>query len=83
MPIGIAVETWTEYDMTSELAGDAQSLLPRFTAQYLQEIMHGGKILDSAFVFSQGDTFTRMDGVFDCYEMIGLLRQEEDMEKYE
>lgn len=83
LPIGIAREVSAEYEVFSASSEKAQAILPEFAERYLQYTMQAGKILETTFVFSHGEEYSRMDGIFSCYEMIGILRPEESFKKYE
>ena len=83
LPIGIVCEQTVMYDVSSALAGDAESMLLPFAEAYLKSLMQAGQILRSDQVYIQAERFCRLDGLFSCYEMIGMAHPEEAIKEYE
>ena len=83
LPIGIICEQTVEYDVSSALAGSVESMLLPFAESYLKSLMQAGQIVQSDHVYTQTDRFCRLDGLFSCYEMIGITRPEEAIKEYE
>ena len=83
LPIGIVCEQTVLYDVSSALASDAESMLLPFAEAYLKSLMQAGQILRSDQVYIQAERFCRLDGLFSCYEMIGMAHPEEAIKEYE
>lgn len=83
LPIGIICEQVVEYDVSSALGNDAESMLLQYAQAYLRSVMQAGQILRSDHVYIQGERTCRLDGLFNCYEMIGITRPEEAIKEYE
>lgn len=83
LPIGIICEQIVEYDVSSALGSDTESMLLPFAEAYLKSLMLAGQILRSDQVYTHGERFCRLDGLFSCYEMIGITRPEEAIKEYE
>lgn len=77
LPIGIACEQYMEYDMSPEVSTCSESTLLQYAGSYLRSLMQAGEILRENHVYFQGDSLCRVDGLFGCYEMIGIMRPEE------
>ncbi len=83
LPIAIARETWFEYE-TQPLKVDSEDCnFSQWAAWYLQEQMIAGKISIADQVYSQTESFCRLDGIYRCYELIGITREEERITGYE
>jgi similar to stage IV sporulation protein len=83
LPIGIICEQFVEYGTTFDITNNAETVLSRYAEAYLRSLMQAGEILRSDHVYFHGEDFCRLDGLFSCYEMIGITRPEEAKEDYE
>lgn len=83
LPVAIACEQILEYDTHTESITTGECVLSEFAAWYLPKQMLEGLICQSSQVYGQGVNFCRLDGIYNCYEMIGVTRPEESIEGYE
>lgn len=83
LPIGIVLEQFIMYDTASELFDDVETVLSQYAKVYLHSLMQAGTIQQSNQVFVRGEYFYRMEGLYDCYEMMSITRPEEAKEEYE
>ena len=82
LPVAIAVETWTCYETTISESQLAEQLLRDDTNYYLQQQMVGGSILSAEESFALNEEFLVLTGSYQCYEMIGITRIEENIPDY-
>lgn len=83
LPVAIVTETWISYaysDMTYE---DPEHIVQPFIQNYLQSTMIAGRVCGSVQTQMRTDDVYRIDGVYSCYEMIGITRPEESLSNYE
>ena len=83
LPVAIACEQILEYDTHTESIDNGAYVLSEFAAWYLPKQMSEGQICYAHQVYDKGVDFCRSDGIFICYEMIGVTRPEESIEEYE
>ncbi len=83
LPIALAWEVSYEYETQPMEARDSQSLLTQYVSWYLPEQMTAGCIYKSDQVYSQAENLCRLDGIYHCYEMIGITHEEERITGYE
>lgn len=83
LPIAIAVEQCVTYETEVQTHADPESILLPFITDYLQSQMIAGQIRSSAQTATRLDGFYRIDGIYGCYEMIGITRPEESILDYE
>lgn len=83
LPVAIACEQIFEYNTHTESVTNGEYVLSEFAAWYLPKQMLDGLICHSSQVYGQGTDFCRLDGIYICYEMIGVTRPEERIEGYE
>lgn len=83
LPVAIAVEQYISYDTEIQTHPDPEGVLLPFMQDYLRRQMIAGRILTGFHTGTELDGFYRIDGIYGCYEMIGLTRPEERLEDYE
>lgn len=83
LPIGLVKEEVIEYQSQRIDFAPEESTLAAFAQQYLLSLMQAGRILEADHTFSYESQFCRLDGSFSCFEMIGITRPEEGIEKNE
>lgn len=83
LPIAIVTEQFLTYATEPMLCESPESALQPFVTTYLQSQMIAGRILSSVEQISIVEEVCRLDGVYGCYEMIGILRPEESLPEYE
>lgn len=83
LPVAIAYEQSFEYEAQVESMTAAEAVLSEFAARYLPEQMLAGEIRHSGQIYFEGEGFLRLDGIYNCYEMIGVTRPEESIAGYE
>lgn len=83
LPIAIATERCIEYQMEERTFDDPEAVLQPFMESYLLSRMIAGQILSGVRSKRTTEDLVRVDGIFCCYEMIGLLRPEECLPEYE
>ncbi len=82
MPVGVIVEQFISYDTETAAAENPEPVLRDFAKTYLQQKMTAGKIEHSAEVFTELADAYRLDGSYSCYEMLGISRIEENLNRY-
>ena len=83
LPITIVTETWISYTSETKSYAQPQQVLEPFMERYLLQTMVAGKILSRQEIVTETPEFIRIDGIYSCYEMIGITRVEERMKEYE
>lgn len=83
LPVALACEQSFEYDIQKETIVTGEGVLSAFAAWYLPSQMLAGEICRSSQVFFESEAFCRLDGIYDCYEIIGVARPEESTKRYE
>ncbi len=83
LPIAIVTEEWIPYTYQIASFPEPETILQPFVLNYLQSQMIGGQILSSSQVICYPDGVIRMDGIYGCYEMIGVSVPEERLLEYE
>lgn len=77
LPIAIICETEQVYETHTAGTVCSEDVLTHFALWYITTSMQGGKIEQYDQIYSDGGNFCRLDGIYDCYEMIGISRAEE------
>lgn len=77
LPIAICTEQWFNYESSQSTAVDAETSLSDFALHYLPEQMIAGKITQGSELFFHEEAYSILEGVYGCYEMIGITRSEE------
>ncbi len=77
LPVRLVVEQIIFYEMRPAVSDSAKITLQSFAKSYLQRLMIAGRIENSAEVFTELEDLIRLDGTYDCYEMIGVSRPED------
>ena len=83
VPVAFFVEEAISAPTVSDSPSDPQQFMHSFITSYLQSQMVSGRILHASTVFTEGAEVSRLDGRFDCVEMIGMIRTEENLLQYE
>lgn len=83
LPIAIAIEQTISYETQIGTNPQPEEIILPYMTNYLQSQMIGGRILTSSENGAWVDGYYRIDAIFGCYEMIGLLRPEESLSEYE
>ena len=83
LPIGYYVDEHTCCRIVSCEGREAGDDLQKFMRDYLRSIMIGGQILSETYLQTEAGGFARLDGRFQCLEMIGITRIEESVLDYE
>ncbi len=82
LPVRLSVETvYVCHSQTNE-AENAQAVLDDFAQDYLAGQMVAGKVQNAGQVIATQGDICRLDGIYDCYEMIGITRIEENLGSY-
>lgn len=79
LPVAIAVERTDIYRQDVAAVVDAQKILTDFTSTYLSKQMIAGTILHSSQFYFEDKGCVGMEGIYSCYEMIGITRPEEHL----
>lgn len=77
LPIAISRERCYDYDTQTCSTQSDDSRLSDFAAAYLYTHMSAGKITATNEHFVYEDGRTVLTGIYDCYELIGILKPEE------
>lgn len=83
LPVAVSTEEWISADFEQVLYSQPESVLQPFISEYLKSQMIGGQILSASQVISHLDGVTQIDGIYSCYEMIGISVPEERLLEYE
>ena len=83
LPVGIYREKWVSYQTQSSSGNSEEEWLRGYVKDYLKSQMIGGQIITSVVTVTDLKEVIRMDGIFGCYEMIGISRAEENYLDYE
>ena len=83
LPIAIVCETVVTYTYQVQSTETAEAALSEFAHNYITSQMQSGSILHADEVFTAMDGCCRLDGIFRCYEIIGITRVEERIVKNE
>ena len=83
MPIGMICETFLEYETSAISISPVSAQLEALTQDYLLYSMDGGQVLATDFVQTNASAYARMDGIFRCYELIGIKHLEEENTEHE
>ncbi len=82
LPVILEVEQVIAYETAADTVWDATERLQAFAAAYLKQQMVAGTIENTAEVLTDSPGLCRLDGVYDCTEMIGIQRTEENLLDY-
>ncbi len=83
LPVLLEVEQVISYKADTDTVWDATERLQAFAAACLKQQMIAGTIENSAEVLTDIQGLCRLDGVYDCTEMIGIQRIEENLLNYD
>lgn len=77
LPIALCCEQWYDYESVTTTAENQEQILSEFASGYLPEQMIAGKISNANQLFFYEDSHATLEGLYSCYEMIGVTRTEE------
>ena len=77
LPIGIICEQTVTYDQMPTATEPVEGQLLQCGQHYLKTILPTCNILQTDYVCFQAEGFARIECIFHCYELIGVLRPEE------
>lgn len=83
LPVAIVTETWVCYESSDMTYENPEHIVQPFIQDYLQSTMIAGRICASVQTELRTQDVYRVDGVYSCYEMIGITRPEESLSNYE
>lgn len=83
LPVGIALEEYHEFEYELEKKECSNSFLTQFADSYLSGQMQAGMVNRSDQTHSCEEAYCRMDGLFYCYELIGISRIEGSVTEHE
>ncbi len=81
LPVQLEVAHILTYE-TEPVQIDGQILLQTLSRAYVLRQMLAGRVESAGHVFTQMEDISRMDGIYSCYEMIGVHRKEENLQDY-
>ncbi len=82
LPVGIVIEQYVFYETQAGATDTAESFLQAYAKKHLQQQMTAGRIEHAGEVFTQMEDVCRLDGVYGCYESLGITRMEENLNHY-
>ncbi len=82
LPVTWVTECFSTYDTQAAETENCREVLADFASSYLLEQMVAGQIIGFGQVFTDLEGLCRMDGSYDCSEMIGISRFEESLPNY-
>ncbi len=82
LPVSLMVETLISYETLETFVSPDPAAMESFASGYLQSQMLAGRIEKTSNVLTELEGILRLDGVYSCYEMIGVDRKEENLEDY-
>ncbi len=82
LPVKLVISQTTEYTALSADAAVTDVFLDAYSRQYVTQQMIAGSIQAGTNVFTALPGLYRLDGVYDCCEMIGIERTEENLGNY-
>ncbi len=77
LPICIVKEQYDTYQWEENIAAREEAAAADFAQNYLLSSMYCGRIEQFGYVFTNEETVSRFDGVFQCCERIGIISTEE------
>lgn len=77
LPIALCCEQWYDYKSVMTTAENQEQILSEFASGYLPGQMIAGKISNANQLFFYEDSHATLEGLYSCYEMIGVTRTEE------
>ena len=77
LPVKLVMEEWTEWETSAGTVDPDEALLSEFAGSYLRGQMVAGTIRGREEAFEQTEAVCRLQGHYDCLEMIGRERSEE------
>ena len=80
LPLAIVTEVWITSAPASVSVSVDETELSELTRKHLQSTMIAGRILSTKETISQEDNVLRLEGVYECLEMIGMEQSEEIIE---
>lgn len=82
LPVAVAVETWIFYETEECSHPSASEILLAYSRQYLTDQMLAGSIVGALEQPCFKDGVLYLKALYDCYEMIGITRIEENVLEY-
>ncbi len=83
LPVIIAEEAYIVYETEEISVETPDAVLQPYMEHLLGQKMQSGIILAKWLRASNEDALYRLDGLYNCYEMIGILRPEESLPEHE
>lgn len=83
LPVAIVTEAYIFYDLEQKQFESPDDILQPFMEDLLRQRMTAGRILAHSLMMTEDEELYRVDGIYGCYEMIGVLHQEESLPNYE
>ncbi len=82
LPVALVTEEYITYEQEPTVIDAGEQILYDFAKQYLAQRMIAGKICTAGETITPMEGICRLDGVYSCYEMIGITRIEESLTDY-
>lgn len=82
LPFGIGIETHSIYETASQII-DPSAHITNLAESFLMQQLITGKIITSNYLITQAPQHYRLDGIYNCLELIGITRTEENITTYE
>ena len=79
LPIAIVKETWFRYETSEESPPDPRDAGCAYARAYLTAHMRSGSIVSAIEVADEAEGVVSLRGIYNCYEMIGTTKIEENM----
>lgn len=76
LPIALCCEQWYDYESVTATVEENEQILSDFAKSYLPGQMLAGKISNASQLFFHEDAYSTLEGMYSCYEMIGIIRPE-------
>ena len=83
LPIGIGIETIIDYQIETQTIPFDNETLSQFAAECLNDEIQSGSIRSSDLSFANFEEYCCLNGIYYCYEMIGMTHIEERIPEYE
>lgn len=82
LPIGIAIQTQIYYSLDSESMEPSTQIM-NYISQYILQQTISGHITTSRHVMLEREEYFQYQGIYHCFEMIGITRTEERITEHE
>ncbi len=79
LPVKLAITQIISYDVQPQSTQDCQQDMTAIAENYVLQQMTAGSIRHCIRVFTEAEDYCRMDGIYECYEMLGTERKEESL----